>query len=41
MKTFIIIAVVVILIVAAVITHERDPEKKIHLQEHQPPKKDN
>lgn len=36
-----IIAIVIAaaLIIAAIITHERDPEKKIHLQEHHPPQK--
>lgn len=39
MRAVIIILVIAILIAAAIITHERDPEKKFHLQEHQHPKK--
>lgn len=39
MRTVIISLVIAALIVAVIIFHERDPEKKFHLQEHQQPKK--
>ena len=39
MKTVAIIIGVLALLIAAILSHERDPEKKIHLQEHHPPKK--